>query len=127
MGAELCVHNRGRARTRKREGGRRALRARRRGHLAVFVASVVRGHCRGAAGPGRTGGRAGRAPRHFRPAPRSSRTSTTTRGMIGFGSVGLATRQLPQPLNSPVFSGVATPDGGGYLLASADGGVFAFG
>ena len=34
---------------------------------------------------------------------------------------------MPQPLNSPVFSGVATPDGGGYVLASADGGVFAFG
>ena len=37
------------------------------------------------------------------------------------------TPALPQPLNSPVFSGVATADGGGYLLASADGGVFAFG
>jgi hypothetical protein len=34
---------------------------------------------------------------------------------------------MPQPLNSPVFSGTATPDGNGYLLASADGGVFAFG
>src|SRR5271166_2921924 len=39
-------------------------------------------------------------------------------GMIGFGSVDQS---------APVFSGVATPDGGGYLLASADGGVFAFG
>ncbi|HXP32581.1 MAG TPA: hypothetical protein VN820_01130, partial [Acidimicrobiales bacterium] len=47
-------------------------------------------------------------------------------GMIGFGSVNLDPSLL-QPLNSPVFSGAATSDGGGYLLASADGGVFAFG
>jgi CHAP domain-containing protein len=48
-------------------------------------------------------------------------------GMIGFGSVSLSDPPLTQPLNSPVFSGAATPDGGGYVLASADGGVFAFG
>jgi hypothetical protein len=48
-------------------------------------------------------------------------------GMIGFGSVSLTNPPMPQPLNAPVFSGVATPDGNGYLLASADGGVFAFG
>ena len=48
-------------------------------------------------------------------------------GMIGFGSVSLSDPQLPQPLNSPVFSGAATPDGSGYVLASGDGGVFAFG
>jgi hypothetical protein len=48
-------------------------------------------------------------------------------GLIGFGSVNLGAPAMPQPLNSPVFSGVATPDGDGYLLASADGGVFAFG
>jgi hypothetical protein len=48
-------------------------------------------------------------------------------GMIGFGSVSHAAPPMPQPLNSPVFTGVATPDGNGYLLASADGGVFAFG
>jgi hypothetical protein len=48
-------------------------------------------------------------------------------GMIGFGAVDQSAPALPQPLNSPVFSGVATADGGGYLLASADGGVFAFG
>jgi CHAP domain len=48
-------------------------------------------------------------------------------GMIGFGTVNQSQPALPQPLNSPVFTGVATPDGGGYLLASADGGVFAFG
>jgi hypothetical protein len=48
-------------------------------------------------------------------------------GMIGFGDVGLTAPPMPQPLNAPVFSGVATPDGNGYLLASADGGVFAFG
>ena len=47
--------------------------------------------------------------------------------MIGFGAVDLTEPALPQPLNSPVFSGVATADGGGYVLASADGGVFAFG
>jgi hypothetical protein len=48
-------------------------------------------------------------------------------GMIGFGSVSQSAPNLPQPLNSPVFSGVATPSGNGYLLASADGGVFASG
>ncbi len=48
-------------------------------------------------------------------------------GMIGFGSVGLTAPPIPQPLNAPVFSGVATADGDGYLLASVDGGVFAFG
>jgi CHAP domain len=48
-------------------------------------------------------------------------------GIIGFGSVTHAAPDLPQPINSPVFSGVATPDGNGYLLASGDGGVFAEG
>jgi hypothetical protein len=48
-------------------------------------------------------------------------------GMIGYGSVGLTNPPMPQPLNSPVFSGVATADGKGYVLASADGGAFAFG
>jgi CHAP domain len=48
-------------------------------------------------------------------------------GMIGFGNVALTNPAMPQPLNSPVFSGVATPDGNGYLLASGDGGVFSFG
>jgi hypothetical protein len=48
-------------------------------------------------------------------------------GMIGFGSVNTAAPPMPQPLNSPVFTGAASPDGNGYVLASADGGVFAFG
>ena len=48
-------------------------------------------------------------------------------GMIGFGSVNTAAPAMPQPLNSPVFSGIATQSGNGYVLASADGGVFAFG
>ena len=48
-------------------------------------------------------------------------------GMIGFGNVDTTVPDMPQPLNSPVFSGTATPDGNGYILASADGGVFAFG
>ncbi len=48
-------------------------------------------------------------------------------GMIGFGSVTTSPPDMPQPLNSPVFSGAATADGNGYLLASADGGVFSFG
>jgi hypothetical protein len=48
-------------------------------------------------------------------------------GMIGFGSVDLDPPDMPEPVNSPVFAGVASPDGQGYLLASADGGVFAFG
>jgi hypothetical protein len=48
-------------------------------------------------------------------------------GMIGFGSVDLSPPDLPEPVNSPVFAGAASPDGNGYILASADGGVFAFG
>ncbi len=47
--------------------------------------------------------------------------------MIGFGAVSLGAPAMPQPLNSPVEVGAATPDGKGYWLASADGGVFAFG
>ena len=47
--------------------------------------------------------------------------------MIGFGNVSQPAPSLPQPLNSPVFSGAATSDGGGYVLASVDGGVFASG
>jgi hypothetical protein len=48
-------------------------------------------------------------------------------GMIGFGSVNLATPAMPEPLSSPVQVATATPDGKGYWLASADGGVFTFG
>ena len=48
-------------------------------------------------------------------------------GMIGFGSVDLTSPDTNSTLNSPLFTGVASPDGQGYLLASADGGVFAFG
>ena len=48
-------------------------------------------------------------------------------GMIGFGAVNSTAPDMPQPLNSPVFTGIATPSGNGYVLASADGGVFAFG
>jgi hypothetical protein len=48
-------------------------------------------------------------------------------GMIGFGSVDMTPAALPEPVNSPVFAGLASPDGKGYVLASADGGVFAFG
>jgi len=48
-------------------------------------------------------------------------------GMIGFGSVDLSPPQLPQLVNAPVFAGVASPDGKGYTLASADGGVFTSG
>jgi CHAP domain len=47
--------------------------------------------------------------------------------MIGFGEVDQTTPDMPEPVNSPVLTGAATPDGGGYWLASADGGVFAFG
>src|ERR1700722_12710687 len=46
-------------------------------------------------------------------------------GMIRFAAVGLTGPAMPQPLNSPVFAGAATADGNGYVLASADGGVFA--
>ncbi len=45
-------------------------------------------------------------------------------GMIGFGAVASGAPDLPQPLDSPVDVGAATPDGKGYWLASADGGVF---
>jgi CHAP domain len=34
---------------------------------------------------------------------------------------------MPEPVSSPVLVGAATPDGKGYWLASADGGVFSFG
>ena len=47
--------------------------------------------------------------------------------MIGFGSVALGAPAMPEPLDSPVLVGAATSDGKGYWLASADGGVFAFG
>jgi hypothetical protein len=58
--------------------------------------------------------------------PLSSHAYPNT-GMIGFGSVDLTTDSVPTPLNSPIFTGVASPDGKGYLVASADGGVFASG
>jgi hypothetical protein len=48
-------------------------------------------------------------------------------GMIGFGTVALGGPDLPEPLDSPILTGAATPDGKGYWLASADGGVFASG
>ena len=48
-------------------------------------------------------------------------------GMIGFGNVALGAPAMPEPLDSPVLVGAATPDGKGYWLASADGGVFSFG
>jgi hypothetical protein len=68
------------------------------------------------------------------PSPRLTRAGATEvahgypgGGMIGFGGVDLTPPDLPAQVNSPIFSGVASPDGNGYLLASADGGVFAFG
>jgi hypothetical protein len=48
-------------------------------------------------------------------------------GMIGFGNVNQTPPTLPEPVDSPVLTAVATPDGNGYWLASADGGVFTFG
>ncbi len=48
-------------------------------------------------------------------------------GMISFGDAAQITPDVPQPVNAPIFTGVATPDGAGYWLASADGGVFAEG
>jgi len=48
-------------------------------------------------------------------------------GMIGFGHVAVGDPSTPVALNSPVLVGAATPDGGGYWLASADGGVFSYG
>ena len=50
-----------------------------------------------------------------------------TAGMIGFGSVDLASPDTSGTLNSPFFTGVASPDGQGYTLASSDGGIFTFG
>jgi hypothetical protein len=47
--------------------------------------------------------------------------------MIGFGHVAVGDPSTPVALNSPVLVGAATPDGGGYWLASADGGVFSYG
>jgi hypothetical protein len=34
---------------------------------------------------------------------------------------------MPQPVDAPVVAGAASPDGNGYTLVSADGGVFSFG
>jgi len=48
-------------------------------------------------------------------------------GMIGFGSVSQTPPDVPQPVNAPIQTGVATKDGQGYWLSSADGGVFTFG
>jgi hypothetical protein len=48
-------------------------------------------------------------------------------GMISFGTTTIGAPDMPAEVNSPVFAGVATPDGGGYTLASSDGGVFTFG
>jgi hypothetical protein len=47
--------------------------------------------------------------------------------MIGFGNVPVGAPTMPEPLSSPVLVGASTPDGKGYWLASADGGVFSFG
>jgi hypothetical protein len=48
-------------------------------------------------------------------------------GMIGFGSVSLDAPAMPDPVDAPVLAGAATPDGKGYWLVSADGGVFSSG
>ena len=61
------------------------------------------------------------SPAARRPAAAETAHTYDDGGMIGFGSVGLTDPPMPQPLNSPVFSGVATDDGNGYLLANADG------
>jgi CHAP domain-containing protein len=47
--------------------------------------------------------------------------------MIGFGNVSQTAPDVPQPVDAPIQTGVATSDGQGYWLSSADGGVFAFG
>jgi CHAP domain-containing protein len=48
-------------------------------------------------------------------------------GMMGFGDVNQAPPSVPEPVNAPILTGAATPDGDGYWLVSADGGVFASG
>jgi hypothetical protein len=48
-------------------------------------------------------------------------------GMIGFGAVDTTPPEVPEPVNAPILTGAATPDGGGYWLVSADGGVFTSG
>jgi len=52
-------------------------------------------------------------------------------GTVGFyGSVytyGITGLSGPHPLNAPIVGGELTPDGGGYYLVGADGGVFNFG
>jgi len=47
-----------------------------------------------------------------------------------YGSVytyGITGLSGPHPLNAPIVGGELTPDGGGYYLVGADGGVFNFG
>ena len=42
-------------------------------------------------------------------------------GLPFYGSMG------GKPLNSPIVGMAVTPDGGGYWMVAADGGIFAFG
>jgi hypothetical protein len=48
-------------------------------------------------------------------------------GMIGFGNVNVGAPVIGQPVDAPILTGAATPDGQGYWLVSADGGVFTAG
>src|ERR1700690_371302 len=52
-------------------------------------------------------------------------TSALVDGPAGAAPMGAPA--LPQPLDSPGDVGTATPDGKGYWLVSADGGVFTSG
>ncbi len=47
--------------------------------------------------------------------------------MFSFGDAKFYGSTGGKRLNAPVFQIAATPDGGGYWLAGADGGVFSFG
>ena len=47
--------------------------------------------------------------------------------MFGFGSASFLGSSASHPLNAPVVGLSRTPDGKGYWLVAADGGVFAFG
>ena len=47
-------------------------------------------------------------------------------GVFAYGTAQFAGSMGGQRLNAPVVGMAATPDGGGYWLVAADGGVFSF-
>ncbi len=53
--------------------------------------------------------------------------SNTSGGIFAFADAQIFGSMSGHPLNRPVVSMAATPDGGGYWMVASDGGIFAFG